>query len=985
MRVNDGSVQVILPGAVFAELRGVSAQVDHQPDGSYSAALWAVSGSFDLPRLHEPIARLSLSGVYQQGALQIQHAALSSTHLSLSLGAPKDGANPGEVAFPLPVVGRALGLPDLRGEVSARLSLNLGASGPALGADLKARGVALGPFLLGDAALGLALDRERASVTYATLQVGDGTLRASADLGLTADLPLTLHAEGAQLRLEQLLSQLALPGSWVTTTFDGEAQLSGQLAHGFTLRGEVSMHGDSLAVLTRSYLLPRKGAPYLVLPGYENRFDVVISPDRVALSRGQLSLSKTALSYDGWISFDQRLDLGVQGPLDFGELGAITGVRYLGAGQLERGRISGWLDDPAMQADLRLRGFSIEGFPLGEISGGLRYEWPSLALVGFAGEYEGARYRADGTLDLSRPGLPLSLDAHLERGRPRPLAEMMRLGEYLPAGIDALVQGDITVRGPIEAPRISAEASFSTLDLFGEKLPTGAAWVRYQPYGDFVIESSSFQDGAGSLVLAGTMTDAGDLAFTLSGEGLDTSHLDVVDLRAAKVSAGYGLTAALSGTLSAPRLDSQLRIGVTQIGALRFPGSVLNLALAGDRLSLSGSVLEQARVTGEADLHGQLPYRLRVETKPLALDVLLPWLAGTKARAGGGLALSGDLRDPRRSEGALHLTDLTAEYLGVDLRVLGSVDVSLREEALTLAPARVALGGGVVTVHAAASYPLGGALGVDFATSTDLAALRELPQLAPFLPAGLSAVTGDVSITGGAELRPAGLSLLAAASLRGFSLSLDGLPAPLENLDLDLTLTQDNVFLDRLSGTFADGALRGSGELGLSGWSPGRLLLEATLERAELRRPEDGLSASASADVTLAGTLSALTLSGEVLIDRLRYEQPVEVLPSLQDLLAGKQSFATLPPEEPPSAAPSEGASLALDLVVKSPGLIEIENNLVRVELTIDEEQRPFRLTGDARHPTPERQRLARLPRGPARTSQAPRHRATAHPGTARL
>jgi hypothetical protein len=966
LQVQDGAFQVILPGAVFAELRGISAHVHRQPDDSYHASLRAEGGSLDLPRLHEPISRLSFSGVYQQGNLHIQRAALSSKHFSFSLDEPQPErdprqpdqtreVNPGRLSFPLPVIGRALAWPDLQGEISATLALSLSfdESGPRLGAALAARGVALGSLVLGDASLDLALSAKEFAVTKATLRAGDGTINASASLGLSQDLPLAIHAQGKRLRLEQVLAQLGVPGSWVSTTFDGEATLSGQLAHGFTLKGDLSMNGDSLSVLTRSYLLPREGAPYLEIPAYQNRVSVEVLSNQVKLSAGRLALPHTALDYEGWISFDQRIDLSARGPVDFDELGAITGVRYQGAGEMLRGKISGWLDDPAMSADLRLRGFGIEGYPLGEISGGLRYEWPTLSFVGLSGNYQNTLYRAQGDLDLAKSSLPITMRATIEQGRPRPLAEMMLLGDYLPEGIDAQLQGNVSVRGPIESPKISAQATFRNLDLFGEKISGGEAEVQYQPYGDFEILSSSFQDGTGSLSLTGTMSDAGDLAFLLSGETLDTARLDLVDLRAAKVSAQYGLSAALSGTLDAPRLDSQLRIGTTKIGGLRFPGSVLSLGLTNNELSLSGSVLERAKVSGKVTLQGALPYQLEVETEPLALDLLFPWLAGTQARAGGALSLSGDLTAPSQSQGALRLSSVSADYFGIGLRALGTLDISLQNETLTLSPARLSLGDGAVTLHAAASYPFGDVLGIDFATSTDLAALRELPQLAPWIPAELTALTGDISITGSAEFQPKGVSLLAAASLRGFSLSLDGIPQPVENVDLDLTITQDNIFLDRLSGTFADGALKGSGELSLSRWMPERLRLETTLERAEIRRPDDGFSASASADLTLEGTLSALRLSGEVLIDNLRYDQEVEVLPSLQELLAGKRSFVSLPPaEETPATSSDSGPSLALDVEVKSPGPMEIENNLVRAEFQIDE-QRPFRIQGDSGHPTP--------------------------------
>lgn len=952
--IQDGVLQAIVPGTLFAEVRGVSANVWRGANGEYRAELSAAGGSIDLPRLHESITRLELSGSLQGDQLYLGHAALETERLQLGMQGRGAGDAAGLARLPLPVLGQALGLPHLSGEVTAALRLDLNGDEPTLRAQLDGTGVQLDAYQFGDVSMGVALRPSALTLEDAQLRVGAGLITANASLGLDPALPLAVTVESQAVPVEEFFARMGLPGSWVVTSLDSTLTLEGQLARGFHLNGTFSARAPRLEVLTRSYALPRDGAPYLTLPAYETALALRLSADKVEIEQGSLRLAETALDYEGWVSFDQRIDLTTSGFLDFGELGALTGVHYQGTGQVLRGGIEGWLDDPRLFADLSLSQFGIEGYPLGTLRGGLRYEWPGLRFVDLAGEYKTTAYQAEGALDLSKGSLPIALEVEFLRAQPRDLAEMLQLADYLPDGINALGQGKASVRGPIETPRITGAAALSGLDLYGERIPSGEMDFSYQVGGDLVIASASFTDGTGTLALSGTMTDAGALDFSLHGEDLDSAQLDVVDLRAAQVEARYSLDAALSGSLDDPRLAARLRAPQTTVAGLRFSETDLTVELDGARAVLSGTVLEKGRVEGEVAFLADLPYRLALDTAPIALEVFFPQLAWLHAAAGGEIALSGSLLDPLASQGTARLHTLQAAYDGLPLALVSGAEVTLQEGALSLAPTRLSIGEDVLTLHAAASYPLGGTLSVDFATSTDLLALRELPQVDARLPSALTAVTGEVSITGGAELGPSGFSLLAAARLRGLSLSLDGLPQPLEGLDLDLTITERAIFLDRLKGTFSGGTLRASGELSLRGLRPDRLDLALSLDRAELRRPDDGLAASASAELRLRGTMEALALSGDVEIDRLRYDQSIDVLPSLSELLAGKPLPTAAPVEEAPAPSPTAaGPSLALDLLVTSPGPIEIENNLARAELHIDDTDRPFRVRGDLSNPAP--------------------------------
>src|SRR5262249_10561092 len=114
------------------------------------------------------------------------------------------------------------------------------------------------------------------------------------------------------------------------------------------------------------------------------------------------------------------------------------------------------------------------------------------------------------------------------------------------------------------------------------------------------------------------------------------------------------------------------------------------------------------------------------------------------------------------------------------------------------------------------------------------------------------------------------------------------------------------------------------GEVALDRFSPKRFDLQADLEEVSLRLSED-LPLTTSGHLALTGAPGALSLGGELEINRLRYTRGLEVEDLLRDLARARAAVVTRVAERP-----AETMQLAVGVRL---GDVRVENNLAKAQL----------------------------------------------------
>jgi hypothetical protein len=954
VKVINGSMQVSFPGAFFAEVQGISVLVDRNGSG-YDISANAKTGSLDVPRAHERVQNVNVSARYEGGSFALRDFSLKTdslqTKVSGSALSAKKASGGGSLEIPLSLLGSALGEPSTNGSIGAAFSLSGALSSPTATARFTFNDALWSWYHIGSPIISLRLEGDVLHIVSLRLPLGAGEIIVDGSIKLRGSLPIELHYQGKDIEYAEILEHVSIPNSWIATTFSNEMFLEGQLLDGFYLKTKPNQPGRGVfrnfRMMPFSFRQTKNNEPYVHYDQFTSQANVTILSDRVELSDGINEVGKTKLQYSGYITYDHQIDLQFQGFADLAEAGDIAGVAYTGAGAVRNGRISGILWDPTITADIDYKGFSFDTYPMGDVAGNMTYRWPLLSFSKVSGSYKSVSYRSNGELDFSTATIPSRFENEVLQGSLRDVAEMMLLGDYIPAGVTGVMKATNQSKGPLYTMDTTTQASFEGLSIYGEKLNRAEATFRYQLDGDFFVEEALLYKGSSIISASGNYLLNGSFAASLRSTLLRSSELTSVDLSALGLSTRYSFSLDAAGTFDDPRVSAALFLESTSLRKFSLEPSRLDLEVADNMARLSGSLFGEGELSAEIQLSEALPFDMKLLLPELALQRFFPEVSGVVATARqGALRLSGELETPKEIKGELSFASVTAAIAGINAESDGPVLIRLQDETLQIEPVKLNGDKGAFAFQVTGDYHLPTErASLSLASAFDLAAVRELPKVAAMLPAEVTAITGTATTSGRLELDKGGYRLWSEANLTDFSFSLSSLPHPLEDLDVDLVITDRAIWINQLTGNFAGGSLSGDGEVELDGFTAKKIKFALALNGAEIRRPQEGISASLDADLSLQGRPDNLRMEGVIDVNDFLYNKEVEIVPSLGDLLVQKAT---------PSInleAPQTDSSITLDLVLKNSGSIRIENNLITAALQIDSAVRPFQIRGDINKP----------------------------------
>jgi translocation and assembly module TamB len=276
--------------------------------------------------------------------------------------------------------------------------------------------------------------------------------------------------------------------------------------------------------------------------------------------------------------------------------------------------------------------------------------------------------------------------------------------------------------------------------------------------------------------------------------------------------------------------------------------------------------------SGQVVLHGplQTPAEIRAEADVPDLQLLLPEFA-LRAREPVRLTFSG---------GRLEFKDLHLSGEGTDLAVTGGADV---------------LGDGPLSVSARGQ--------------ADLRALSLVTRR--LRGTGAARLALDVA---GTRTAP---HVLGTLDLEGAGVRVRGFPHGVEGLHGRLRFTEGAAELEGVIGTLAGGRLAIEGQASYPGGRLASYDIRPTGRGLALRYPE-GLRSLLDADLRLFGDAKKQWVTGTIDVRQALYTKRYDVA---SELLAARR---VLP--QPEGASPEEGAQL--DLRVRAPGTVRIDNNL---------------------------------------------------------
>ena len=671
---------------------------------------------------------------------------------------------------------------------------------------------------------------------------------------------------------------------------------------------------------------PGRGEPV------SGRFPFKAEGGLITMTAARFEAPRTNVNLEGSIQPDRRVSvdvrllsedlsvtdgLGVRLRTAFGAVSAQP-LGATGNGSFQ-GRATGTLSDPVFTG--RFSGTSVAY---------LGVAWGAIDWAGSASTEElksdrllavrgASRVEMQGTQRLGALGVDDAMDLNVAI-RDWPAKDLLRVVESK-LDVNALVSGTLRLLGTRSSPLGQGDLTAPTGRASGIPFARAALKLRFE--GEALrVESLRAAVGGGDLQVAGTLTDE---ASAFNGEvelkEVEISDLGLQDAAAPMIGGHITGRAALSGPIEKPRVTAHLESKRLFYGDEGMGAVVLDVVGTGDGvLNVTGqsdSPRFRAAVTGT--IEAKAPHRSR-------LDVRL-----TNARVDPVLRALGS-----RFENAVVITAAANARIEGPLADPDSMTAQVREGRLRIAVPEYAIEaapGSVIDVERGEVRIAGLTLtgeGTSLSVSGKLALKREdTNDLSVMGRADMRVFSGflrEWRFRGSATLRsqiggrPGFLRVSGGLDVENGAIRLRAFPQGLDGLNGRIVFNETQARVAGLEGRFGGGRVSVSGQMGFGGAVPATFDFFLTGDSLGLRYPE-GLRSTFGASLRLQGTTESHWLTGDLLVSKALWTRKYLITSELLGSSGTTGGFAR-------STAGLKPSPMRLDIAIKAPGTLRLDNNL---------------------------------------------------------
>ena len=482
--------------------------------------------------------------------------------------------------------------------------------------------------------------------------------------------------------------------------------------------------------------------------------------------------------------------------------------------------------------------------------------------------------------------------------------------------------GDVDFRGRRSAPE--GEASLEGIAGRYLDVPFASARVkaRWSPRGTQVLEGQALL-GGGEALFSGTLSEDGVYDGEASMNAVQAEAL-LGDRLALPLSGRITAKVTLQGPLHRPRLEGRVRAPRLFLGDEGLGAVFARLEGQGDgEVSIeatcrSGRV--DLRLEGHVGATAPHPGELVLTANSTSVDPFLrtafsalPTALGLVAS--GELRVTGPLGEPRRLHGEVRMEAFELNVPDYPGRATEPVRARFENGTLMVDDFHVVAEGTDLRLRGEADLLDDGPLDLKVSGDADL---RGLVAVSPRLR-GFGGGRLEVAVTGTrAEPRLSGSLRLAGAGLR-----VRGFPHGLEDLTGTVRFTEAGANLEGVKGRLAGGQVSLVGELA---FAEGRLASFDLRPRGEgmaLRWPE-GLRNLVDADLRFFGDEKRRFATGTVEVRQAVYTRRYDVA---SEILAARAE---------PEGASEDPTEMTLDIRLRAPGTVRVDNNLANLTARAD-------------------------------------------------
>jgi translocation and assembly module TamB len=952
LSVEGARVELALPGGGRVEVEGLEVGWRTRREGT-ELQLRAPRGTVRALAAGEvlPLHQLALEGVLsvEDGTLEVGRAEVALDEALLTVvGRVEELCSPalaldGQLYAPAASVGRALGWKvPLAGRAWTRFTATGPLAAPELRAELSAHGLEAGGYAPGDLTARLGLRGRTLTLESLGFRAGAGEVQVRGTVELARGLPARLTLETREASFARILERAGLRGAWVDFPATAQVGLAGTLLPAPQLQGTLALKSGRFQLAARPFdAPPAAGRTLLAFSEGSLEAGVRVLPDRVELSELKAASGRSRLRGAATLHYAAARGLDVQGAaeLELRDFGAIAGLGWKGRGSA-RFSVRGPYSQVAAEADLALRDFEFWDFALGVVQGRLEYADGRLRLPGLSGQKGRTPFHGDVEVDFRGRDTTLALGLDIPQGRSEDvvdvLAPLHRAVAAFQGELTGRVEGAVRLSGPLSTFGGGVELRMADTRLRGRRLGDGAVRLRFEEGRFMVLDGARLEGPLGRTSAEGRWDlDAGTLDYRFRGEGLSLAEL----ARPGQGAAGEGGAAPLEGVLAlegsvfgdtdVPAVSATLRSARVRAWGRDLGALSLEARLLGRELEVWGRPVRDAEGRLRAELAGDWPWSATLAVAVPEVRALLPEPVAAQGLSGtvqATLSARGEVYRPE----ALAV-DATVDRLQVsrgELRGQAEGDVVLRYAGGRLEVQPFTFRGSGTELRGAGTLS-------EARVEGRLEGAVDLRLVESFLP-GLEGTAGRLSLSAAARGSLARPVLVGTAELTDARTSLRDWPVTVRGLDGRVSFDDRSLKLEALSGLLNEGRLTAGGEVALAEGRVRQVALDAQLEGVGVRAAED-LPFTTSGHLSLAGPPSALALSGQLEVQRLRYARGLELDELLRSVGRARAAVVTR------AEQPRDFLSLAVSVRL---GDVRVENNLARLRLVGD-----LQLTGTNARP----------------------------------
>ena len=576
--------------------------------------------------------------------------------------------------------------------------------------------------------------------------------------------------------------------------------------------------------------------------------------------------------------------------------------------------------------------------------------------------------------DLNLPGIrpldlvaALSLDGDILRAEPLSMkfgaslikieGNVSRIGTIAKNGIDDLIlslrlSGDTVqlsdilngykgavdvsaqLNGPANAPSGIFRAAGRKVDLNGQILPEIALTGRLSP--DKVFVDTFHIHAAPKETISGDGWYGFDqtFAFKVVSDGVGLERIDFLrgktDLYG---QAAFKITG--QGTPAFPRLSGSLRLTKLSLPQLPLNDVQLEWTFKDKQLRVSGRQVDTT-LTGSYHL-GDGTFMADLHLNNTRMGPYFRWAEkpDLTGNVSGQFTLAGDINHPEQATLNGNVADLSIFFKQSELLRTEGVDISYKDETFFVPAFKCRLlEAGVLTLKGQGQRSGPIELTAD--------GIIPLEAIAPFSQS-LTGMKGQARISARVSGTPDDPAITATVDLSGGAFPIPQLDQSISELNGQIRLTPQSVFIEKLHGQLDTGRFSLSGEVTLDQFKPTAADLRLSATALPIEIP-DTLDVLLDADVSLNGTRDASTLGGTLVLVVGTYFRDLN-LSLLQGLseITRKKREVTAPPT---SFTDPFLANLAMNIDIRRRQPFRVDNDLA--DLNVDPD---LTLTGTLNHP----------------------------------